>query len=73
MPTEIVDKMIALGMIPEEFDRKILSNAILEYFKNLTENVPSIEPKQAVDILDLLNAMNKKLDELRGKQPPQIA
>lgn len=74
MPPEVITKLVAAGIVPSEFDRKTLSNAILNFFKEYAENqVPHVKPEQTMDIVETLKSIEARLDQLEGKFPPQVA
>ena len=74
MPPEVVEKLVAAGIVPAEFDRKTLSSSILDFFKEYTaKKVPTIEPDQTMDVVKTLKSIENRLEQLEGKLPPQAA
>ena len=74
MPVDLVEKLVLLGIIPEEFDRKTLSNSVLEFFKKYADSqIPTVEPEDAINMAKSLRTIEAKLHQLEGKFPPQAA
>lgn len=71
---ELVLKLIASGLLSDEFSKQDLNDVVKSLIDGAAETKPlDISPTETKPLLDTLQSLDRRLALLEGKSQPQVA